>query len=136
MTQRSRTHAKLVTAIVLLLVLAGCAGDPSLSPGTYTSTLTSDDSSSYYFIGDWELTLTEGNGYSLTKDGQFDEEGDYTLAQDQIGFATTKSKQPPCSETGTYQWAFDGKALTLTTVEDGCPSRPTVFATHPWSRQD
>ena len=135
MTQRSRTGAKLVAAIVLLLVLAGCASNPSLAPGNYTCTLTREDSSSYFFIGDWELTLAEGNGYRLTKDGQFDEEGDYTLTQDQIVFATTKSKEPPCPGTGTYQWAFDGKALTLTTVEDDCPGRPTIFTMHPWSKQ-
>jgi hypothetical protein len=123
-------------AIVLLLVLAGCATKPSLSPGAYTATISREDSSSYFFIGEWELTLTEGNGYSLSKDGRFDEEGDYTLTQDQIVFATTKSKEPPCPEAGTYQWAFDGKALILTTVEDTCPGRSTIFTVHPWSRQD
>jgi hypothetical protein len=48
----------------------------------------------------------------------------------------TKSKEAPCSDAGAYKWAFDGKALTLTTVEDDCVGRPTILATHPWSKQE
>jgi hypothetical protein len=125
-----------VAAIVLLLVLASCASEPSLSPGTYTATITREDSSSYFTIGEWELTLAEGNGYSLiTKDGKFREEGDYTLTQDQMVFAMTEGKYP-CGGKGTYQWASDGKALTLTAVEDGCEGRSTLLTMHPWSQQD
>ena len=71
MTQPSKPYAKLVAAIAIVLVLAGCASEPSLTPGPYASSLTSEDTSSYIFIGDWELTLAEENGYSLTKDGDF-----------------------------------------------------------------
>jgi hypothetical protein len=60
----------LAAAIVLFLVLAGCAAKPSLTPGTYTTSITREDVSSYLFIAEWALTFSEGNGYSLTKDGQ------------------------------------------------------------------
>jgi hypothetical protein len=138
-SKQAKTSIRLVAAIVLLLVLASCASEPSLSPGTYTATITREDSTSYFTIGEWELTLTEGNGYSLTKDGRIDEEGDYTLTQDQIEFAATfaaTSAESNCFVAGTYQWASDGKELTLTKVEDECEGRPTIFTTHPWSRQD
>jgi len=134
MTQRSRTYAKLVAAIVLLLVIAGCASEPSLTPGTYTSSITREDTTSYIFIADWALTFTDEAGYSLSKDGQWFEEGSYTLTQDQIEFTTQGLSD--CSATGIYQWDSDGKALTLTKVEDECEGRPTVFTMHPWSRQD
>ena len=64
MTPAFKPYAKLVAAIVIVLVVAGCASQPSLTPGTYTSTITREDSTSYGFIGDWELTLTEENGFS------------------------------------------------------------------------
>ena len=32
---------------------------------------------------------------------------------------------------GTYKWSFDGKALTLTTVQDSDPNRATVLTAHP-----
>jgi hypothetical protein len=135
MTQRSKTLTGLVAAIVILLVLAGCASEPSLTPGTYTSTITREDSTSYGFIGEWELTLTEENGYTVSKDGQVDEKGNYTLTQDQIVFDQTEAMFA-CGGDGTYQWASDGKTLTLTTVEDQCEGRPFTFTTHAWSQQD
>jgi hypothetical protein len=127
-------HHQAAAAIALLLALAGCASEPSMTPGTYTSSITREDTTSNVFIGEWELMLTDGNGYSLTKDGQWYEEGSYTLTQDQIEFTTQGLSD--CSATGTYQWASDGKELTLTKVEDQCEGRPTVFTMRPWSRQD
>ncbi len=135
MTQPSKTYAKLVAAIVIVLVVAGCASEPSLTPGTYTSTITREDSTSYGFIGEWELTLTEENVYSVSKDGEVDEKGNYTLTQDQIVFDQTEAMFA-CGGDGTYQWASDGKTLTLTTVEDQCEGRPFTFTIHPWTLQD
>ena len=137
MTQPSKTYAKLVAAIVLVLVVASCASEsePSLTPGTYISTITREDTTSYAFIGEWELTLTEENGYTVSKDGQVDERGTYALTQDQIVFDQTEAKFA-CGGDGTYQWASDGKTLTLTTVEDQCEGRPFTFTTHPWSLKD
>jgi len=136
MTQQSKTYAKLVAAIVLLLVLAGCASEPTLAPGTYTSTITRDDSTDYQFIGEWELTLAEDNSYSMSKDGRFHEDGTYTLSQDQIAFDQTSTTSYTCPATGTYQWAADGKTLTLTNVDDDCGARKLQLAMHPWSQQD
>jgi hypothetical protein len=135
-TKRSRLSISLVASIGLLLVLIGCAAKRSLPPGTYVSTISREDTTSYGFIGEWELSLTEGNGYSLSKDGQPDEEGSYNLTQDQIVFTLMLGKGGVCSAPGTYQWASDGKALTLTKVEDPCEGRPWVFEMHPWSKQD
>jgi len=134
-TKQSATFTRLVMVLVLLFVFAGCAAKPSLTPGTYASTITREDVTSYTFIGEWELTLTEGNGLSLSLDGRFREDGNYTLTQDQIVFTQMRGKYP-CGATGTYQWAFDGKRLTLTTVEDTCEGRPTIFTMHPWTKQD
>ena len=135
MTQRSKTLTGLVAAIVILLVLAGCGAQSSLSPGTYTTSITREDSTDYLFIGDWELTLTDENGYTVSKDGTLDEEGTYTLTEDQMVFVRTMGRHV-CSEGGVYQWALDGKTLTLTRVDDECYLRPFTFTTHPWSLKD
>ena len=136
MTQRSKTYAKLVAAIVIVLVLAGCASEPSVAPGTYTTTVTREDSTDYQFIGDWELTLAEDNGYIVNKDSRFHEDGTYSLSQDQIAFDQASTTSYSCPATGTYQWAADGKTLTLTNIDDDCGARVLQFVAHPWSRQD
>ena len=123
MSKRSTTSIRLAAAIVLFLVLAGCTAKPSLMPGTYTTSITREDVSSYLFIAEWALTFSEENGYSLTKDGQLHEEGSYTLTQDQIEFASAPGTSI-CSATGTYQWASDEKELTLTKI---CPYLPGSF---------
>lgn len=131
MTKQSKTFTRLVAAIVLLLVLAGCAPTRSLPPGTYATTLTD------FYPGKWELTLAEGNRYSFTQDGSIVDEGHYTSTQDQIVFTYEKGPYAcPGQETYIYKWAFDGKALTLTTVEDQCHDRNRVITAHPWSKQD
>ena len=119
-------------ALALLLALAACAPQPSLTSGTYASSITREDTSSYIFIGDWELTLAEDNGYSLSKDDDFWEEGNYSLTPDQIAITMSEGAYP-CEATGTYTWASDGKGLTLTTVGDTCEGRPKIFTMHPWS---
>ena len=135
MTKQAKTRTRLVVAIALLLVLAGCATTPSLPPGTYAATITEEDAIG--FGGEWELTLVEGNHYSFARHGSIVDEGRYTLTQDQIVFTYEKGPYA-CTgqETYIYKWALDGKALTLTTVEDGCPDRNRVITAHPWSRQD
>ena len=134
MTKQSAVSTKLGAALVVLLVLAACAPQPSLAPGAYASAITREDTTSYIIIGDWELTLTEQNAYSLSKDGDFWEEGNYNLTQDQVEITMELGKYP-CGATGTYNWTSDGEALTLTTVGDTCEGRSTILTTHPWSPQ-
>ena len=135
MTKQAKTRTRLVVATALLLVLAGCASTPSLAPGTYAATITEEDATG--FEGEWELTLVEGNHYSFARNGSVVDEGRYTLKQDQIVFTYEKGVYAcPGQETYIYKWALDGKALTLTTVEDECPERNRVITAHPWSRQD
>jgi hypothetical protein len=133
-TKQSKASTILGAALVFLLALAACAPQPSLTPGTYASSITREDTTSFLFIGDWELTLAEDNGYSLSKDGDFWEEGNYTLTGDQIAITMSEGKYP-CGATGTYTWTSEGQGLTLTTVEDTCEGRPTRFTMHPWSLQ-
>ncbi len=135
MTKQAKTLTRLVVTIALLLVLAGCATTPSVAPGTYAATITEEEAIDLQ--GEWELTLVEGSHYSFARQGSIVDEGRYSLTQDQIVFTYEKGPYACIGqETYIYKWALDGKALTLTTVEDGCPDRNRVIAAHPWSRQD
>ena len=58
------------------------------------------------------------------------------LTRDQIVFTARGGAYACTDDVGTYQWALDGKTLTLTTVEDPCPERNTVSIAHPWIKQD
>ena len=69
-----------------------CGAQSSLPPDTYTTSITREDTTDYLFIGDWELTLTEENDYTVSKNGHFEEEGTYTLTEDQIVFVRTKGR--------------------------------------------
>jgi hypothetical protein len=148
-SKQSRTSIRLVAAIALLLVLAGCATKPPLTPGIYTTTITDEDVLSSdelgpvdrgFLPGKWELTFAEGGRYSLIvywKGGSYEfGEGLFTLTENRIVFADEAGHCPGGQEVSTYQWAFDGKTLTLTSVEDACAYRNLVYASHPWSRQD
>jgi hypothetical protein len=135
MTKQAKTRTRLVVAIALLLVLAGCVITRSLPPGTYAATITEEDTID--FQGEWELTLVEGDHYSFARNGSIVDEGRYTLAQDQIVFTYVKGPYAcPGQETYIYKWALDGKALTLTTVEDRCPDRNRVITARAWSNQN
>jgi hypothetical protein len=149
MAKQAKMFVSLLAAIVLLLVVAGCASKPSLAPGIYTTTITEEDVLANdelgpvergYLTHTWELTLADEDRYSFSvywsNSGFETEAGRYTLTEDQIVFAAEKLYgYCPKLETSTYKWAFDGKALTLTTIEDGCNARRFVNSIHPWSRQ-
>jgi hypothetical protein len=101
--------------------------------------ITLEDNIGYDTAGRWELTLAEGNRYSFTYLAFLFAEGRYTLTQDQIVFSDEEGPYActgPGEETATYKWDFDGKALTLTTIEDECIVRNVVLTAHPWSKQD
>jgi hypothetical protein len=123
-----------------------------LPSGTYVTTITQEDFlgredlhhiAQSILLGEWQMTLSQGNRYShdeVTESGQVVamEEGYYTLTRDQMVF-TAEGGNSACTgpqAQGIYQWALDGKTLTLTTIEDPCPERNTVNSAHPWSRQD
>ena len=149
MLKQSTTPIRLAAAIVLFLMLTGCASGPSMTPGIYTTMITEEEVLANEELGPvergylpfkWELTLAEEDRYSFSvywSDSGFEtEQGRYTLTEDQIVFAAEKLYgYCPKLETSTYEWAFDGKALNLTTIEDECNARRFVNSIHPWSRQ-
>lgn len=91
--------------------------------------------------GHWELKLVDESRYTVTstRDGEVVVEGRYTLMQDQIVLTDEQGSLAclrPETESGTYKWAFEKEALTLTPVEDECGGRNVILTSHSWLKQD
>ena len=127
-----------VFALMGMLVVTACnvgtAQNPSQPPpGTYTTTITKQDLPGFPPAqGNWEITFTAGH-YSAALNGVVQAEGLLTVKQDQL---TLTDVSGPAAATdsdavGAYKWSFDGKALTLTNVNDNNPNRTAVLTSHP-----
>ncbi len=127
-----------VFALVGMLMIAACNGGTAQNTaqpplGTYTTTITKQDLPGYPPAqGNWEITFTAGH-YSAALNGEVQAEGLLTVKQDQL---TLTDVSGPAAATdsdavGTYKWSFDGKALTLTAVQDPNPNRTVVLSAHP-----
>ncbi len=148
-----RTLSKFMFGVVFSLVLFGCSSGPELPQGTYTTTLvetdvpaTASESIRNRLVGTWQLTLSNGDRFQISQGGEVLVGGRYDLrparlnTQEQIVF-TDESGPASCAntagqESGTYNWAFEGKQLTLTTVEDKCDARRIITASHPLPKQE
>ena len=104
-----------------------------LPPGTYTTTITAQDLPGFPPAqGNWEITFTADH-FSAALNRVVQAEGLLAVKQDQL---TLTDVSGPAAATdsdavGTYKWSFDGKALTLTNVNDNNPNRATVLTAHP-----
>ncbi len=143
----------LVGVIVLALLVVGAfTVRAALSPvvpvstmpplGVYMTTFSPEEetSPSNSLRGDWELRFLESNRFTLTRSGAGEpiQEGVLTVAQGQLVFPPAQGTYGCVAldpGTGTYKWAFDGKTLTFTSLEDQCPRRVTQLTKHPWIKQ-
>jgi len=101
--------------------------------GAYTTAITGQDLPGIPELqGNWEITFTSER-FTAALSGKVQVEGSYSVKQDQL---TLTDESGPGAATGadavgTYKWSFDGKALTLTKVQDSNPNRATVLTAHP-----
>jgi len=56
--------------------------------------------------------------------------GSYTITGDQIVF--TEEHECPDGEEGTYQWEFDGNALSFKVLRENCSGRSGRIVWRPW----
>ena len=146
-----------VTAIVLLLFAVGCsnAAPPTASPPTTTPTQPATPApaaapsppapqlplalgtytNEKTFHGSETLTLLDGSRYTeLVPEAGRLIKGNLTLTSDQVTF--TETEGGVCTGTpGTYTWAFDGKTLTFTNIQDDCLPRSGDHPSGPWIKQ-
>jgi hypothetical protein len=151
MTKRARFISQLLATLAFGLVLAACAGQPALPSGAYASVISRNDALSQdelsatargIVAGYWEMRLLNGSHYMLITDGTIlVEQGRYRLADGQLtlaaegGFFACTHPARSGQAQATYQWIFEGEALTLTALADGCPTRHAVLTMHPLTRR-
>ena len=93
-------------------------------------------------VGDFEtgsVTLSFGSdgAYRVLQGGHAMVEGTYRSDGDKLTL-TDVSGQFACpaeKAKGTYTWRLEGKALTLTTVDDACEDRSSDLTGHPWAKK-
>ncbi len=132
-----RVSAVIVAAIAVLAVLSHF-GQPTA--GLSTDALVGVYDNSNTPNGPETLTLLDSGRFTQ----QFLSTGDYVtgtwtiwagqLVFFQIGISDTNNI---CNRTtGTYNWTIDGKALTLTAINDAnCPFRQEDFTSGPWLKR-
>ncbi len=116
---------------MLVIFAAGCsgaaAGAPQPPSGIYRNANTPHLSQELALFGDGHYTQN-------FKDLHFVINGNWARSGDQVVFTETGGGD--CTgEQGTYQWAWDGKALIVTSVQDGCFERTDDFQSGPWTKQ-
>ena len=81
------------------------------------------------FAGDWELWLKDGT-FKVYKNRILMVGGKYTVKGDSLVIHDEGDSE--CPDPGHYRWAYDGKRLTLVTIEDDCLVGNFVLTAHPW----
>lgn len=119
---------KRATIGLTLFLLVTSTWAQTLPTGTYTTTITKADAADR-FVGKWEITLDDKNRFTVHKNGELMVEGRSTFTANQWTLTDEKGRLACTGAeiSGTYKWNFDGKTLTLTTVEDKCGGRNTIL---------
>jgi hypothetical protein len=84
--------------------------------------------------GPLTATFSKDGTHIVTENGRTVVSGTYTIKADQI-VLTDKAGEYTCTETGTYQWGFDGTALTFKAVLDNCGPRVDSLTRQKWIRK-
>ncbi len=129
----------------------------ALPQGTYVTHIARGDIPTSFpppfvplLVGHWEVTYADGH-LTTAKDGSVVVEGLYAATQNQIALYKDKGSHscdiqerdprvppgtPATAYSGTYNWTFDGKMLTLSKVADECAGRVVILTAHPWARRE
>jgi hypothetical protein len=118
--------------ITFMLAASGCASNTTATPNAQLATGTYTNQSSRYGV---ELRLLEDGVYNTSSpNALIPIQGTYVVMEDQVTF--TETKDGHCIDIpGTYKWAFDGKALAFTVVEDQCSLRRIALQSGLWEKQ-
>lgn len=149
-------------AVLLVIFIAFLLNAPGFSSerfplGTYATDIARGDIPSSVppriasnLVGHWEVTYAADGHQTATKDAAVVAEGRYSATQNQMALYNDKGplacdiqerdpRTPPgtpaAAYSGTYNWAFDGKAMTFTKVADECAGRVVVTTAHPWTKR-
>jgi len=123
---RNRISILILLAVFSLVILSShTLAQSKLPRGTFVG-------------GDWAITIGSKNQFRVREKGKVVVVGTYTVTGDQIAFSNERGIRA-CTEAGMevgkYKWAYDGKDLTLTKIEDNCEGRVNALATQSLVKQ-
>ncbi len=133
MTTDRRALTALSMVIVISMMAYGCS-----TPAAPTATVPPPSfPDGVYTIAENKLKFQNGHFALLT---QFDQEiaqGTVVINGHRLTFSETDSA-PECGpefSPYSYEWAFDGKALTFSHPDDKCEGRTSFLMEYPWILQ-
>lgn len=106
----------------VLLMLPSVKGQEKFPTGTYTG-------------GAFTLSVGDDGIHTVSTEGKVVVKGNYVVAKDQITFTDKEGDYACVGQAGTYKWAFDGKALSFTKVEDQCDGRVQGLTAQAWVKK-
>jgi hypothetical protein len=85
-----------------------------------------------YAVGEFTVNFGSDGTTTVSRQGEVMVEGVYSVTKDEITL-TDKRGPMACIDAGPgkFQWKFDGKALTLKTIEDNCGGRASALTSQP-----
>ena len=125
---------KFTWVVIILLAAAGCSPAAAPAPTGNVTALAPGIPDGTYAIDTNKLKF-EGSHFTLLT--EFDQEiaqGSFVVNGNRVKFSETDFA-PECGaeySPYSYQWSFDGKALTFSNPDDKCGSRPDFMMAHPW----
>jgi hypothetical protein len=87
-------------------------------------------------VADYELALDATGKFTVTREGEIETVGTYTVSEAQIEFKSYCVVGNVDARVGTYTWVLDEEGFTLAATDDKCPIRNFTFTVHPWARQE
>lgn len=88
-----------------------------------------------YAGGGFELALGADGVHTVSQDGKVVVKGNYVVDKDQITFNDKEGDFACLGQTGKYKWAFDGKNLSFTKVQDECDGRGQGLTAQAWVKK-
>jgi hypothetical protein len=86
-------------------------------------------------MGNWMITLHEGNHFVVSRDGTEGVQGTYRLNGNQLVLDPGETGTYACPSGAIYTWRMSSGLLTLTPVgTDSCAGRAALLTSHPLTR--
>jgi hypothetical protein len=111
----------LAIVVFVLLLSSGLAQD-KFPTGTFAG-------------GSFTISLGADKVHTVSTEGRVVVKGTYVVEKDQITFTDQEGEFACPGQPGKYKWAFDGKSLSFTKVEDNCDGRVQGLTAQPWVKK-
>ena len=85
--------------------------------------------------GAFTITFATDGVHTVSTEGKVVVKGTYTVEKDQLTFTDKEGDFACVGQVGKYKWAYDGKSLSFTKVQDECEGRVQGLTAQPWVKK-